>query len=115
MRRVGTRQPFLASALAAMTPNRQGLVGHLVLRKKGMPQRFAFLRYEHEPAYLLAWCGTEDLWLFGDSDPGGSGQQEPTRRSRRRRLNGRDPKDHLRHVHEGIENYPIKRVHELLP
>ena len=54
-------------------------------------------------------------WLFAGSDAGGERAAAAYSLIETAKLNGLDPEDYLRHVLERIADYPVKRVHELLP
>jgi transposase len=54
-------------------------------------------------------------WLFAGSDAGGERAAAIYSLTETAKLNGFDPEDYLRRVLECIAEYPVKRVHELLP
>lgn len=54
-------------------------------------------------------------WLFAGSDAGGERAAAIYSLTETAKLNALDPEDYLRQVLERIAEYPVKRVHELLP
>jgi len=54
-------------------------------------------------------------WLFAGSNAGGERAAAIYSLTETAKLNGLDPEDYLRQVLERIAEYPVKRVHELLP
>jgi transposase len=54
-------------------------------------------------------------WLFAGSDAGGERAAAIYSLTETAKLNGLDPEDYLRQVLQRIAEYPVKRVHELLP
>jgi transposase len=54
-------------------------------------------------------------WLFAGSDAGGERAAAAYSLMETAKLNVLDPENYLRHVLERIADYPVKRVHELLP
>ena len=54
-------------------------------------------------------------WLFAGSDAGGERAAVIYSLTETAKLNGLDPEDYLRRVLTCIADYPVQRVHELLP